>query len=82
MRVPGSAQPSAKKRPVNLKKKRIVHRGARSLRPLRAVGSLYEPEAIGPSAYAPVGERRVNLSFRFLLILQKYRRTGRAESEK
>jgi hypothetical protein len=25
------------------------------LRPLRAVGSLYEPEAIGACAYAPVG---------------------------
>jgi hypothetical protein len=30
----------------------------RSLRPLRAVGyRLSEPEAIGPIAYAPVGER-------------------------
>ncbi len=37
----------------------VVHRRVRSLRPLRAVGSgLYEPEAIGPMAYAPVGERR------------------------
>jgi hypothetical protein len=39
-------------------KKLIVHRRVRSLRPLRAVGSrLYEPEAIGAKAYAPVGER-------------------------
>jgi hypothetical protein len=36
----------------------FVHRGDRGLRPLRAVGSkLYEPEAIGPRAYAPVGGR-------------------------
>jgi hypothetical protein len=36
----------------------IVHRRVRSLRPLRAAGyRLYEPEAIGPKAYAPVGER-------------------------
>jgi hypothetical protein len=43
--VQGRRQP--KKRPVKSKKKLIVHRRARSLRPLRAVGSLYEPEAIG-----------------------------------
>ena len=29
----------------------------RGLRPLRTVGSLYEPEAIGAYAYAPVGSR-------------------------
>jgi hypothetical protein len=28
------------------------------LRPLRAVGSLYEPEAIGVYAYAPAGMRK------------------------
>jgi hypothetical protein len=28
------------------------------LRPLRAVGSLYEPEAIGAYAYAPAGMRK------------------------
>jgi hypothetical protein len=39
--------------------KEVSHRRARSLRPLGAVGSkLYEPEAIGAKAYAPVGERR------------------------
>jgi hypothetical protein len=43
--VQGSAPPPAKKRPVKSKKKQIVHRRARSLRP------------IGPMAYAPVGER-------------------------
>jgi len=30
------------------------------LRPLRAVGSLYEPEAIGDYAYAPAGSRKVS----------------------
>jgi len=29
---------------------------ASGLRPLRAVGSFYEPEAIGAYAYAPVGK--------------------------
>jgi hypothetical protein len=50
--------PASGGRPVKSKKKLIVHRRVRSLRPLRAVGSrLYEPEAIGVGAYAPVGER-------------------------
>jgi hypothetical protein len=31
------------------------------LRPLRAVGSLYEPEAIGAYTYAPVGSRKNQL---------------------
>ena len=49
---------AGRERPVKSKKKLLIHRRARSLRPLRAVGSkLYEPEAIGPMAYAPVGER-------------------------
>jgi len=33
------------------------------LRPLRAVGSLYEPEAIGAYAYAPAGMRKVRFIF-------------------
>jgi hypothetical protein len=37
----------------------IIHRRARSLRPLRAVGSLYEPEAIGFRAYSPTRRARV-----------------------
>ena len=43
--VQGSAPPLAQKRPVKSKKKLIVHRRVRSLRP------------IGSMAYAPVGER-------------------------
>jgi hypothetical protein len=35
-------------------------KGECGLRPLRAVGSLYEPEAIGAYAYAPVGSRKNN----------------------
>jgi hypothetical protein len=55
-RVQPSRRP--KIRPAKSKKKLIVHRRVRSLRPLRAAGSrLYEPEALGPMAYAPVGER-------------------------
>ena len=33
-----------------------MHKGGEfGLRPLRVVGSIYEPEAIGAYAYAPVG---------------------------
>jgi hypothetical protein len=47
------------KRPVKSKKKLLFHRGARNLRPLRAVGSLSEPEAIGPRTYSPTRRARV-----------------------
>jgi hypothetical protein len=37
--------------------------GECGLRPLRAVGSRYEPEAIGAYAYAPAGIRKKNLEW-------------------
>ena len=44
-------------------KKRTGANGIRNwecgLRPLRAVGSIYEPEAIGAYAYAPAGRRKI-----------------------
>jgi hypothetical protein len=35
-----------------------IRNGECGLRPLRAVGSRYEPEAIGACAYAPAGMRK------------------------